>query len=117
MAVTSKCDKLLEVCCRHPGQSTPEKCLTNNDVDIFGKNDGTNDEDDLERDDDYDIFEKEDPTFDTDDVFKDDDYEDPIFGDPSGFGQCGKRNNEGVTATLREVNFLYGGKCKMIFRF
>ena len=65
----------------------------------------------------YDIFEKEDPTFDTDDVLKDDDYEDPIFGDPSGFGQCGKRNNEGVTAKLREVNFLYGGKCKIIFRF
>eukprot|EP00090_Calanus_glacialis_P004714 TRINITY_DN13548_c0_g1_i3.p1 TRINITY_DN13548_c0_g1~~TRINITY_DN13548_c0_g1_i3.p1 ORF type:complete len:457 (-),score=110.09 TRINITY_DN13548_c0_g1_i3:90-1460(-) len=89
VAQTSKCGKLLEVCCKHPTFTQPEQCRINrddnddddNDVfgddDLFGNGDGFGDGDD------GDIFEEEDG---------DNDYD--IFEvNVKSPGQCGKRNS------------------------
>jgi len=95
LAVTSKCTKLLEVCCRHPHYVTPTSCSGGNkpdDSDIFGDDDV---DDDVFGDDDDDIF----GSYDDYDVFEDDD----IFGvgpEPGSPGQCGKRNNAGLGTSL-----------------
>ena len=118
IAVTSKCDKLLEVCCRHPSNTTPEKCLKENEnepnVNIFDEKDV-----DICNNKDYvDIFEDDD--IGDVDIFENDDIGDvDIFGGndddncgifepgpaPGSPGQCGKRNNVGVTSKLKKVTY------------
>jgi hypothetical protein len=118
--VTSKCGKLLEVCCRHPAQSTPPKCQPNNNGDI-------DETDYYDKTDNYDVFGTDDDIFGTDDdifgseddIFGSDgedeedgnleedeeDFDVDIFGEGPATGtpgQCGKRNNEGVTRNLDE---------------
>lgn len=104
VAQTSKCGKLLEVCCKHPTFTQPEKCRKNrdddddddNDVlgydDIFGNGDGFGDGDDV------DIYEEEDVG---------DDYD--IFGvNGKSPSQCGKRNsnsNDILKSSTKQAKF------------
>jgi len=125
IAVTSKCDKLLEVCCRHPSNTTPEKCLKKNvDEPKVNKKEpdicNTKDYVDIFEDDDngeVDIFGNDDNG--EVDIFGNDDNGDvDIFGvdeddncgifepgpAPGSPGQCGKRNNVGVTSRLKKAS-------------
>jgi len=106
LAVTSKCTKLLEVCCRHPQYITPSSCSdrggnTPDDSDIFGDDDV---DDEVFGDDDDDIFGDDDDIFGPDyDTNIPEDYDDGIFGigpETGTAGQCGKRNNAGLANSL-----------------
>ena len=94
-AITSKCSKLIDVCCRDPNFTLPPTCGTDSDV-------GGSDEDIDDR-----LFG---PDGDDDDIFKDENDDDDIFGPDLGIfsrGNCGKRNKDGLTNTLDEVAEFY----------
>ena len=106
------------MCCRHPNSNRkPESCQepASDDSDIFEEDIFRDDDEVVESDSiDEDIFGDDDLTDDifgeddlTDDIFGEDDLTDDIFGvgpSPDSPGQCGKRNNDGVTDGLSEVN-------------
>ena len=99
IAITSKCTKLLEVCCRHPSFTLPPSCENEPDYDDVDEK--------VFNDDPFDTDDEDDDIFDTDDedgdIFGTDDEEDDIFTEPNSPGQCGKRNSEGVSNAIGEV--------------